>query len=140
MSYLMGSTYFFKDYEDFSSKDIDVIEIVESSNAYKKYFHGKKKCVFQVLKQPTTQDYINNEKDEMGMSAGKFLVPEFNAEIGFTIEDLPKIKFLIDNLNPEHKYEEIIYNAYLKNGSFTLTQEQRDEAYKSYRLSRKLEV
>jgi hypothetical protein len=70
------------------------------------------------------------------MVVGKFLVPEFCAAIGFTIEDLPQLKPLIDILDNKHKYEEIIFNSYLKNGSFTLTDEQRERAYKSYKNSR----
>ena len=65
-----------------------------------------------------------------------FLIPEFNKQISFTIEDLPKIKPLIDNLDEKHKYEEIIYNAYIENKSFTLTEEQRDAAYRRYKEAR----
>jgi hypothetical protein len=48
-------------------------------------------------------------------------------------------KFLMSStykLNDKHKYEEIIYNSYIKNSSFTLTDTQRDRAYKSYKESR----
>jgi hypothetical protein len=68
---------------------------------------------------------------------GKFLIPEFCKEIGFTIKDLPKLKPLIDKLDEKHKYEEIIYNAYLENGDFILTPDQRDLAYASYKETRK---
>ena len=66
------------------------------------------------------------------MAVGKFLIPEFCREIGFTIEDLPKVRPLIDALDPRHRYEEIIYDSYMENGSFTLTEEQRMRAYKAY--------
>jgi hypothetical protein len=83
------------------------------------------------------EDYINWAlQSKIGMVIGKFLVPEFCTEIGFTIEDLSKLKVLIDKLDDKHKYEEIIYTSYLENGSFTLTPEQRDKAYKSYKESR----
>ena len=70
------------------------------------------------------------------MAVGKYLIPEFCNQIGFTVEDLPKVKSLLTKLDDKHKYEEIIYNSYITNGSFTLTQEQRDEAYKLYKESR----
>jgi len=83
------------------------------------------------------EDYINwAAQSKLGMVIGKFLIPEVCAFIGFTIEDLPKLKVLVDRLDTKHKYEEIIYNSYLENNSFTLTEEQRNLAYKSYKESR----
>jgi hypothetical protein len=75
-------------------------------------------------------------KSELALVVGKFLVPEFCEEIGFTVEQLPLLKPLIDRLDSKHLYEQVIYNAYLENGDFTLTQEQRDNAYKSYKMTR----
>jgi hypothetical protein len=70
------------------------------------------------------------------MVLGKFLIPEFNEKIGFTIEDLPRMKPLIEKLDDKHKYEELIFNSYIKNNAFTLTSRQREQAYKSYKESR----
>ena len=70
------------------------------------------------------------------MVVGKFLIPEFNKKIGFTIDDLPKIKPLIDRLDEKHIYEKIIYESYLENNSFTLTEDQRLKAYKKYKETR----
>jgi hypothetical protein len=60
------------------------------------------------------------------MVIGKFLVPEFCEEIGFTIEDLPKLAPLLDRLGDRHQYERIIYESYLENQAFCLTEAQRD--------------
>ena len=135
---LMGSQYFFSCYKDFNSKDIDEIEIIET-NKFKwcRQLSGQGKCLFQLVKQNTVDDYINFAlKSEIGMVIGKFLVPEFCNEIGMTIGDLPKLQPLLERLDDKHKYEEIIYNSYIENGSFMLTPEQRDRAYKSYKESR----
>ena len=70
------------------------------------------------------------------MVIGKFLVPEFCETIGLLVEDLPQLKILITKLDDKHMYEKIIYDSYIENGSFTLTDEQRDRAYKSYKNSR----
>ena len=70
------------------------------------------------------------------MIVGKFLIPEFCEEIGMTIEDLPKLRPLIEKLDDGHKYEEIIFNSYIENGAFILTDEQRLKAYNSYKESR----
>lgn len=136
--YLMGSKYFFSCYDDFTSKDIDEIQIIETNEfSQVRQITGQGRCLFQLRKHPSKEGYINWAlQSQIGMVIGKFLIPEFNEAIGFTIEDLPRLEVLIDRLDDKHKYEEIIYNSYLKNGSFTLTDEQRERAYKSYKQSR----
>ena len=136
--YLMGSTYFFSCYPDFNSNDIDEIQIV-STNDFRqvRQITGNGRCLFQLRRHSTKQEYIDWAlKSKLGMVIGKFLIPEFCEEIGFTIEDLPTLRPLIDRLDNKHKYEEIIYNSYIQNNAFILTEEQRLEAYKSYKESR----
>ena len=135
---LMGSQYFFSCYEGFEGKDIDHIQIIETDEfAQVRQITGRGKCLFQMKKHDSKEEYIEWVlKSNTGMVIGKFLIPEFCIEIGFTIEDLPRLEPLLSKLDDKHKYEEIIYNSYLQNGSFTLTNEQRDRAYKSYKKSR----
>ena len=135
---LMGSQYFFSKYTDFKSKDIDEIEIIESTDfKYMRQLTGQNRCLFQLTKQASTKDYINYAlHSDLGMVIGKFLIPEFCEAICFTVNDLPRLRPLIDKLDDKHKYEEIIFNSYIENGSFTLTDEQRERAYKSYKESR----
>lgn len=135
---LIGSQYFFSCYDDFKGKDVDEVQIIETTDfAQMRQLTGQGKCLFQMKKHNSKEDYINWAiQSNIGMVIGKFLVPEFCTKIGFTIEDLPKIKVLLERLDDKHKYEEIIYNSYLENGSFTLTSEQRDRAYESYKKYR----
>ena len=135
---LIGSRYFFSCYDDFDSTDVDEIEIIETAAfRYSRHLTGKGKCLFQLKKQKSKDDYINYAlSSNLGMVVGKFLIPEFCKEIGFTFEDLPKMQPLINQLDNNHKYEEIIFNSYIENGSFSLTNEQRERAYKSYKESR----
>ena len=137
--YLMGSTYFFACYEDFVSKDIDEIEIIETSEFnHIRQLTGQGRCLFQLKKQADKENYINYAlQSSLGMVVGKFLIPEFCRAINFTIDDLPKLKSLIEKLDDKHKYEEIIFNSYLENGFFTLTSEQRQRAYESYKETRR---
>ena len=135
---LMGSKYFFSCYDDFKGGDIDEVQIIETDEFKQvRQITGRGKCLFQMKKHDSKEDYIEWAlKSNIGMVIGKFLVSEFCAEIGFTIGDLPRLAPLLDKLDDKHKYEEIIYNSYLQNGSFTLTDKQRDRAYKSYKESR----
>lgn len=136
--FLMGSQYFFSCYEDFHSKDIDELEIVKN-NKFKcmRQLTGQGKCLFQLQQMPTVDDYINYALlSELGMVIGKFLIPEFCQTIGFTINDLLKLKPLLKKLDDKHKYEQIIYDSYIENQEFILTDEQRKKAYQSYKESR----
>lgn len=135
---LMGSQYFFSCYEDFNSKDIDEIEIIPTNEfKWSRQITGQGRCSFQLKKLESVEDYINHAlESNLGMVIGKFLVPEFCEEIGMTVNDLPKLQPLLDKLDDKHKYEEIIYNSYIENNSFTLTNSQRERAYNSYKESR----
>ena len=136
--YIMGSQYFFSCYKDFNSKDIDEIEIIETNDFnYVRQLTGQGKCLFQLKKQSSKDEYIDYAlQSSVGMVVGKFLIPEFCEAIGFTVADLSRLRPLIDILDDKHRYEEIIFNSYIENGSLTLTEEQRDKAYNSYKESR----
>ena len=135
---LMGSRYFFANYPDFDSKDIDEIEIVETDKfKYIRHLTGRDKCSFQLRKLSCAQDYMDYAlTTHLGMVVGKFLIPEFVHEIGMSIKDLPQLQPLIDNLDPKHLYEKIIFDSYIENGDFILTDKQRELAYQSYKESR----
>lgn len=134
---LMGSNYFFNKYDDFKSTDIDKIELVDTNEfKEKRIIRGQGKDYFYLKRKPKEQLIQDALKSNLPMVVGKFLIPEFNKQIHFTIEDLPRLQPLIDKLDEKHKYEEIIYNAYIENKSFTLTEEQRDAAYRRYKEAR----
>ena len=134
---LMGSNYFFSQYKDFKSTDIDKIDIVNTSDFKdKRIIRGQGKDYIFLKRKPKEELIQDALKSSLALVVGKFLIPEFNKQIGFTIEDLPKVQPLIDRLDDKHKYEKIIYEAYLENKEFSLTQKQRDAAYASYKESR----
>lgn len=134
----IGSKYFFSCYDNFVSKDIDELEIIETTDFMQvRQLTGQGKCLFQLKKHSSKEEYINWAlKSKNGMVVGKFLIPEFCEAIGFTIEDLPKLKVLVTRLDDKHMYEKIIYNSYIENNAFILTDSQREQAYKSYLESR----
>ena len=136
--FLMGSTYFFSCYNDFESKDLDEIEIIETQDfKYIRHLSGLGKCLFQLKRKANVEDYIQDAlKSNLGMVVGKFLIPEFCAEIGFKVTDLPKLQPLVAKLDDKHLYEKVIYESYIKNGAFVLTEEQKLTAYKEYKESR----
>lgn len=135
---LIGSQYFFSCYDDFKGKDVDEIQIIETTDfAQMRQLTRQGERFFQMKKHNSKEDYINwAVQSSVGMAIRKFLVPEFCTKIGFTIEDLPKFKVLLEGPDDNHKYEEIIYNSYLESNSFTLTSKRCNRAYESYKKYR----
>jgi len=133
----MGSNYFFSKYKDFTPHDLDTIELVNTKEfRYKRIIRGQGKDIFQLRRKPKEELIQDALRSNLPMVIGKFLIPEFNEEIGFVVDDLRELKPLIDKIDDKHKYEKIIYDAYLENGKFELTQEQRDAAYAEYKKYR----
>lgn len=135
---LIGSTYFFKDYEGFKPKDRDYIQFTDKGIGFNfiRQVTMHSMCKFTMVRRPK-EEIIEYSLDKApAMALGKFLVPEFNNEIGFTIEDLETLRPLRDKLDAAHQYEAIIFDAYLENGAFILSDEQRDAAYESYKAAR----
>ena len=123
----VGSTYFFKDYPSFISKDIDEVEFEENPKLYKYFMQFRKndgsRCLFKWKKMSADKfvEYMLNTKTPMEI--GKFLVPEVANYLGFTIEHLKQLQPVIDKLDDKHKYEKIIYDSYIENNDFYMTQE-----------------
>lgn len=135
----IGSNYFFKNIEGFIPKDLDYIKLVDKPKGFNYVCHikSKQKCIF-IWKKMNVNNFISYTISHCSpMAAGKFLVKEFCDEIGFTVNDLEALKSTFDRIDDKHKYQKIIYNYYLQNNSFTLTNEQLYEAYKEYIKYRK---
>lgn len=128
----VGSSYFFGE----QGTDIDEVEFEEEPRLYKNVLQFRKKngkrCLFKWRKMSPDEfvEYTLNSK--LPMEIGKFLVPEVAEFIGFTIEHLKSLAPVVDRLDEKHQYEKVIYDAYLENGAFYLTEEQRNKAYQEY--------
>lgn len=137
----MGSSYFFSKYDDYVLKDYDELCIMDNF-----IFPGKnmmnmklndKKDVF-LYRNLTKEEYINDLiASKTKMKAGKFLIPEFNEYIGFTIDDLKTIINIFDDMDEKHQYEKIIAESYIENDRFFLYENQRKKAYTAYKKARK---
>ena len=133
--YLVGSQYFFKGFSDFVPKDLDELILEENPKDYKikMQITGKGKCLFKWRKLKP-QQFI--EYTKLPMELGKFLVKEVCQEIGFTIEHLKQLKPIVDKLDEKHLYEKVIWESYIENNDFYLTNEQLSKAYECYKKYR----
>lgn len=140
MKILIGSSVFFKEYNDFTPHDTDYVLFEDHPQLYKIFAHinTKSEDIF-AYKQMSKDEFLEYELEhckKAKMAVGKLLVPELVKYMNITIDDLKKFKFAIDEIQENHSYEKIIYDAYIKNNDFILTQEQRDKAYQEYKKYR----
>lgn len=137
-SILVGSTYFFKGLEGFKSKDTDRVVLVDNPVGFKymRQSSDGSKCTFEIARLPKEVLIEKALQTKTPMLLNRFLVPEFCNEIGFTVDDLEQLRPLCERMDEKHKYLNVIFNAYLENNSFTLTEAQRQAAYEEYKLAR----
>lgn len=131
---LVGSRAFFEGLDGFQSKDTDILELVDNPTGFKyqRQFKFKDKCVFQWRKMEIKEFIKITLLNNTPMEIGKFLVPEFIKEYNLSIDDLKQLQPLVDKLDDKHKYEKVIYDSYIENNEFCLTEEQLNKAYNIY--------
>lgn len=138
--YKVGSRAFFEGYPDFHPKDIDEVEFETEPKLYKNFMQFRKKdgtrCLFKWRKMTPDEfvDYMLGSK--LPMELGKFLVPEVAEYLGINLHHLAKLRNVSYKLDDRHKYEAVILEAYLENGGFYLTEDQRNRAYEEYKRAR----
>lgn len=134
-----GSLAFFSGIAGFKPGDIDWIVIRDNPKGMKTARHRSLKgvSVFEWRYMPA-DELINYVLDHPHppMQVVMFLVPDVAAHIGLTVDMLPRLRPLIEGLDEKHEYAKIIWESYIHNGSFTLTDGQRMEAYHCYLQAR----
>lgn len=132
----VGSQYFFSSFHDFMGMDVDEVEFEEKPKLYRDFMQFRKrdksKCLF-LWRKMTPDEFVEYTlRSKLPMEIGKFLVPEVAEYLGFTIEHLKRLAPVVDRLDEKHMYEKVIYDSYVENGAFFLTEEQRNKAYQVY--------
>lgn len=138
--FTVGSRAFFSDMPDFRSKDSDILVLMDEPADFQWRREQQLRGVstFRYKREPIAQMIQRTLDADDPLMVGKFLVPEVAAELGVSVADILPLQPLVSKLDDKHKYYAVIFNAYQANGSFTLTKEQRDEAYTEYWKARKI--
>ena len=134
----IGSSIFFDSYSDYTQKDIDILAITDLPLFGKPMMNMKlkDKDIFFMCIEDNSVMLDKTLESGINMRAGKFLSPEFAEYIGLTIEELKKLKPMFDDIDDKHMYEKVIFDSYIKNTAFFLTNEQRLMAYEEYKRKR----
>lgn len=136
---LVGSRAFFDGIPDFKPHDSDWVEFYDTSEVsfqYKNVLKAGRDCVFQLVRRPKQQRIDYSLAHERPFSLCMFLVPRICEEFGMDLHDLELLRPMRENLNYRHLYLGIIFDAYMENGSMTLTDNQRTHAYIEYMKAR----
>jgi hypothetical protein len=127
-------------YPGFTPKDYDEVIFEKEPNLYRNVMqfrkHDKTYCLFKWRKMTPDEFVEYTLNSRLPMEIGKFLVPEVAEYLGFTLEHLEKLRPVSNRLDGRHLYEKVIFDSYLENGGFFLTDEQRNAAYKLYKRYR----
>ena len=134
---IIGSTYFFGSFPDFKPHDIDYLILSDEVETTKHIILFDKACYIYWNENLTKDDHITFARSCDPIILGKFLVKEFTDLIGFTIADLSSLKDRFLKIDSKHSYQILIFNYYLENNGFFLTNKQREDAYAEYKLRRR---
>lgn len=136
----IGSSYFFESFPDYKEKDRDELCIMDrfpfkNTNVLNMKKDGVDVFFFRDMdKEGFVEDTI---KSGVPMRAGKFLNREFAEDyLKMSVRDLGALDSVFRNMDGKHTYETVIYEAYVANNGFYLTEEQLKSAYDEYKKSR----
>ncbi len=131
---LVGSRAFFSGMKGFTSKDRDYLVLADKPNGYtwRREQSMRGVCTFEYKRDTPAAMVAKTLEAGDPLLIGKFLVPAVADAIGATVEDILPLEILLPKLDAKHQYEAIIFNAIKNNGTFTLTDEQLQDAYKAY--------
>lgn len=137
--FLIGSRAFFDGMDGFTPKDYDWLYVMDTFGALKVTRLRMQKdgadmiLVPKMSKYQYIQDCIDSD---FMMSAGKMFVPEFAKYIGLNISDLKKFGPYMNMIDKKHGYYKIIYDSYIENNDFVLTDNQKKLAFEEYKKYR----
>lgn len=137
--FIVGSRAFFSACDGFRGTGHDYLVLEDNPEGYKWRHEQSLRHVstFRYRREPVVDMVRRTIECGDALLVGKFLVPEVAEAIGATVADILPLEALLPGLAPLYQYLTVIFEAVKRNNSFVLTEEQREEAYKAYRQSRK---
>lgn len=138
---IIGSRAFFQDMPEFTPKDTDTLVWVADPKGFTNYrqtsISGQHIIEWRAMPKDDLLAHAMRDKAN-GLEFGKFIVAEFAELVGLTIDDLKRLRdYYAEKIDANHRYQLVISEAYIDNGAFTLTDDQRETAYQAYLNERK---
>lgn len=139
IKFTVGSKAFFSSFDDFNPKDSDYLIITDNPPKGKKcqiLKFSKNREYFVYKKMPKNEFIDSCIHSKLPMCIGMLLSPEVANYIGMTIDDLELLQNVIYHIDEKHSYEKLIYDYYIQNNGFYLTDEQLKAVYEEYKSKR----
>lgn len=141
--YLTGSRIFFEGLPGFQPHDRDYCELWDDMDCmYKKDLDAP--WDVWCWRRATPDEYVDfiltNEVVQDGAIPWhicQFLTPDFCKDVGFTTAHLERLRPVAEKLYGKHIYLRMIFDAFVSNGGFFLTDGQRTVIYNEYKEKRK---
>lgn len=138
---IIGSRAFFEGMPEFTSKDTNTLVWSSDPKGFTNYrqtsISGQCIVEYRAMTKDEIIKFALRDKAN-GLEFGKFIVTEFAELIGLTIDDLKQLRdYYVKKIDDKQRYQLAICDAYIANNAFTLTDEQREEAYAIYSQARK---
>jgi hypothetical protein len=135
----IGSSAFFSGVEGYNGKNSDTLLIEKDPVGFKTWRESSGQSVViaewkEMGKDEFIEATLSFGKPEL---AGKFLIPEFAEWFQMAIDDLKKLDNLFSKMEGKQAYLKKIYEYYIENGKFELSEEQKKDAYSVYEEHRK---
>ena len=139
---IVGSAAFFDGISTFEPKTIDKLSFVDSTrNGWWRYVVTKNGVKHYKWQRHTLTEYVNKLAHCTDCKrVTTLLVPAFVSEVKGSLSDsqyIAAIESAINRLCERHAWGKTVYQAYVANGSLTLTEEQRATAYALYEAARR---
>ena len=132
----VGSRAFFEGMPGFEPNDLDEVEFEDEPVLYRDKMQFRKKdgtrCLFKWRRMSADEFVEHALRSDLPMEAGKFLVPEVAEYLGITMDHLKKLGPVFERMDDRHAYERSIFEAYVKNNAFELTEYQKAYSYGLY--------
>ena len=139
----IGSRVFFGEMPDYQENDCDVLFILDQwpeEITDTRFSCRKEKCDLFFMKEQTKEQYINDILQVEKVHASRvcfFLVPEIAQLIKLTIDDLKRVEPIVAMLkDTRHAWYYTLYESYIENDGFFLTDAQREKAYEEFKSAR----
>lgn len=138
--FLVGSRAFFSSIPEFAqcNADMDYLILMDHCPFIQRSESYAGKCFFYMKRLSKDKLIDHLLKTAIPRKVCMVLCPEVATELDFTIDDLKQLAPVFDKVDSKHTYLKVIYDAYISNNSFTLTDEQREAAFLEYKKARNL--
>lgn len=134
---LVGSAAFFKGRDGYKGTD-NFIQIIDHRDPHSSAWWSKRGDDTFVWVRHTKEELLKRlAASGVCKRAAAILVPELAAEFGITVEDISDMKHIFDHCEGKNAFYKTIADAYIANGSISLSDQQRTEAYNVYINARK---